>query len=93
MKDCINDCETCQNFVQHYVVNKELGIFKAHCGHCKSFRTLKSNCAAYIEGENNTYRDKVVHLATFLIKLNKNIEILQKEVNRLYSIELKDIKK
>lgn len=85
-----NLCKDCINFVQHYAVEKGRGVFSVYCGHCRKFKEneLKKfgvDCPYYKKGKSELYTTKIVDCISTLIKIEHELNRLNKKLSSLKS--------
>lgn len=74
-------CGNCQNYIQHYGLNKK-GLYRVYCGHCTCHSVKKKRpdakaCAHYIYGTADTERFATKeYLSKELLKYLLSLELL-----------------
>lgn len=74
MKNDISKCETCKNFIQHYIYTKETSITKTNFGHCKiSGKWANGVCKNFKEQKNIENVENDLCVIKQLLEINKQI--------------------
>ena len=79
----IEGCGDCKFYVQHFGIDKELEIFKIHCGHCLKKHRILKRCQRYEKGDNQYLRDNVVNFSSFNKKFCDKLNLLIKKYEEL----------
>lgn len=87
----MKQCYDCKNFIQHYGINKELGIFKIECGHCVIHKSMKNpECPKYELGDNQYFRERKFYLSKAIYQLMGCIDEVKELINLLSNEERKN---
>ena len=76
-------CKECEFYVQHYGICKDLKIHKVECGHCMQDKKKYQNDCPFFVVKTDKFEKNYYYLANFYNKINKEINELQTELNKI----------
>lgn len=81
----MDNCEKCKYFVQHYRLDKQLGILKVFCGHCLKKIKIGKNCKDFEKGTNKFKRIKSLNELDCLNQIEIQLNRINKSLTNLKS--------
>lgn len=84
-KTILNQCKTCEQFIQHYAFEHNYSMHTINCGHCLlGNKKCKPDfcCEKYKKGSGDFFRKKEIEAIEILSRTCRNLNCLKNQINK-----------